>query len=400
MTAVLVHRGPGRRRVLVRRRHTDWPSATAGWPWSGWVPRERSPCTPPMGGGSSTTTASSTTTVRSARGSIGEGVAFRGGSDTEVLVDAVQEWGLGPALEACEGMFALALWDRHRRELHLVRDRFGEKPLYYGWVGGRLAFASELKSLCLLPEFRADIDRDAVALYLRHNCVPAPHTIYRGVAKLLPGHLLTVGRDVRPGGPLPTRAYWSARQAVEEARRRPVGRPGRGDGRPAGVGPLRLGGRPDGGRRAGRGLPVRRCGLEHGRGAHATAQRRAGAHLHRGFRRPGLRRVGRGRLGGRPPRDRPHPARRDRRRRRWRSSPACRTSGTSPSATSRPSPCTWSAGWPAPRSPWPCPATAATSCSPGTTGMPGSSSCGGGPRSCPARPGGRPGPRWAVSPRP
>ena len=67
-----------------------------------------------------------------------------------------------------------------------------------------------------------EIDRDAVALYLRHNCVPAPHTIYRGMAKLLPGHLLTVGRDTRPRGPLPTRAYWSARQAVEDARRQPL----------------------------------------------------------------------------------------------------------------------------------------------------------------------------------
>jgi asparagine synthase (glutamine-hydrolysing) len=150
------------------------------------------------------------------------GVAFRGGSDTEVLVAAVQQWGVGPALEACEGMFALALWDRHLREIHLVRDRFGEKPLYYGWVGRRLAFASELKSLCLLPEFRAELDRDAVALYLRHNCVPAPHSIYRGVSKLLPGHLLTVGGDARPGESLPTRAYWSARHAVGDARGRPL----------------------------------------------------------------------------------------------------------------------------------------------------------------------------------
>ena len=111
---------------------------------------------------------------------IDEGLSFRGGSDTEVLLAAVQQWGLEPALEAFEGMFALALWDRHRRQLHLVRDRFGEKPLFYGWVGDRLAYASELKALCRLPDFRAEIDRDAVALFLRHNCVPAPHTIYRG----------------------------------------------------------------------------------------------------------------------------------------------------------------------------------------------------------------------------
>ena len=77
-------------------------------------------------------------------------------------------------------MFALALWDRHRRQLHLVRDRFGEKPLYYGWVGEPPGLRLGAEGLCLLPGSRADIDRDAVALYLRHNCVPAPHTIYRG----------------------------------------------------------------------------------------------------------------------------------------------------------------------------------------------------------------------------
>jgi asparagine synthase (glutamine-hydrolysing) len=152
----------------------------------------------------------------------GSGAAFRGSSDTEVVVEAVVAWGLLPALEAFEGMFAFALWDRERRELHLVRDRFGEKPLYFGWVGKRLAFASELKSIYLLPEFRAEIDRDAVALYLRHNCIPAPHTIYRGLSKLLPGQLVTVDAGVRPGGILPTRAYWSAREAIEDARRRPL----------------------------------------------------------------------------------------------------------------------------------------------------------------------------------
>jgi asparagine synthase (glutamine-hydrolysing) len=155
----------------------------------------------------------------------GEGMAFHGGSDTEVLVGAVAQWGLGAALEACEGMFALALWDRYRHELHLIRDRFGEKPLYYGWVGERLGFASELKALGTLPGFSPDIDRDAVAMYLRHNCVPAPHTIYRQVAKLPAGHMITLGADSRPGHLPPTRAFWSARQAVESARQRPLDGP-------------------------------------------------------------------------------------------------------------------------------------------------------------------------------
>ena len=153
---------------------------------------------------------------------VGEGVAFRGGSDTEVLVATVEHWGLAAALDSWEGMFALALWDRQQHQLHLVRDRFGEKPLYYGWVGRSLAFGSELKALRRLPGFDADIDRDAVALYLRHNCVPAPRTIYSRVAKLLPGQLVTVGLDARPGALPQPRAYWSARQAVEEARDRPL----------------------------------------------------------------------------------------------------------------------------------------------------------------------------------
>jgi asparagine synthase (glutamine-hydrolysing) len=158
----------------------------------------------------------------------GQGLAFRGNSDTEVLVGSVERWGLLAALEACEGMFAFALWDRHRQELHLVRDRFGEKPLYYGWVAGALAFASELKALCALPQFNPEIDRDAVALFLRHNCVPAPHTIYRHVAKLEPGQLVTFGVDARPGR-VSARPYWSAREAIDTARTRPV------DGEPAAV---------------------------------------------------------------------------------------------------------------------------------------------------------------------
>jgi asparagine synthase (glutamine-hydrolysing) len=152
---------------------------------------------------------------------VSEGLQLRGGSDTEVLLGAVQCWGLPRALEASEGMFALALWDRQLRQLHLVRDRFGEKPLFYGWIGDRLAFASELKALRRLPEFHPELDRDAVALYLRHNCIPAPHTAYRGVVKLRPGAMVTFSADASPGDLPPPAAYWSARSAVEDARRRP-----------------------------------------------------------------------------------------------------------------------------------------------------------------------------------
>ena len=151
-----------------------------------------------------------------------EGAAFTGTSDTEVLLAAVTTWGVTRALEAAEGMFAVGLWDRRERRLHLVRDRFGEKPLYYGWVGGSLAFASELKAIAGLPGFRPQLDRGAVALYLRHNCIPGAATAYVGIAKLTPGARITVSADDRPGSlPAPV-PYWSARATVEEALADPV----------------------------------------------------------------------------------------------------------------------------------------------------------------------------------
>ena len=145
------------------------------------------------------------------------GMAFQGTSDTEVLLGAVQAWGVARALDAAEGMFAIALWDRQERALHLVRDRFGEKPLYYGWVDGCLAFASELKAICALPGFTPELDRGAMALYLRHNCVPGPSTAYVGIAKLPPGTSVKVSIDDRPGHLPAPRPYWSARATVEAA---------------------------------------------------------------------------------------------------------------------------------------------------------------------------------------
>ena len=150
------------------------------------------------------------------------GTRFRGGSDTEVLVAAVERWGVDRALDACEGMFAVALWDRRDRELHLLRDRFGEKPLYYGWVGKVFAFGSELKAMCTLPGFTAELDRRAVARYLRHNCIPAPDTVWRGVRKLLPGYMVTLTGEPTPGVLPEQRCYWSAADAVARARQHPL----------------------------------------------------------------------------------------------------------------------------------------------------------------------------------
>src|ERR1700722_6504799 len=146
------------------------------------------------------------------------GTRFRGSSDTEVLVAAVERWGLDRALDACEGMFAAALWDRRERHLHLVRDRFGEKPLYYGWVGKLFAFGSELKALSALPGFGSELNRRAVAKSLRHNCIPAPDTIWQGVRKLMPGHMVTL-QSSAPGMLPEQRRYWSSADAVTRARK-------------------------------------------------------------------------------------------------------------------------------------------------------------------------------------
>lgn len=144
------------------------------------------------------------------------GEAFRGTSDTEVLLAAVRRWGLEPALRRFNGMFAFALWDRDERELILARDRFGEKPLYYGRSGGALVFASELKALLRFPGFEAAINRDALALYLRRSCVPAPHSIYQGVFQLPPAFFLRFKPGEKGALPAP-RPYWSAREAARLA---------------------------------------------------------------------------------------------------------------------------------------------------------------------------------------
>jgi asparagine synthase (glutamine-hydrolysing) len=138
------------------------------------------------------------------------GCGFRGHSDTEVLLAAVAAWGLQPALEKFVGMFAFALWDRETRSLALVRDRLGEKPLYYGWAGSVLLFGSELKTFRPNPAWDPEIDRGALTLFLRHGYVPAPYCIYRGIRKLPPGHLVRFGTFTAGYLPEPV-AYWSMR---------------------------------------------------------------------------------------------------------------------------------------------------------------------------------------------
>jgi len=144
------------------------------------------------------------------------GVEFRSESDTEVLLAAVETWGIQGAARRAVGMFAFAVHDAQKRTLHLVRDRIGVKPLYYGWIGQgdtRLfAFASELKAIVCVPHFERIVDRAALADYFQFLYVPAPRTIWKGVSKLAPAHIMCINVDT---GESQTSMYWNARAIAE-----------------------------------------------------------------------------------------------------------------------------------------------------------------------------------------
>ena len=145
------------------------------------------------------------------------GIALRGHSDTEIVLEACAAFGLRATLDRLVGMFAFALWDRETRTLALARDRFGIKPLYWGRFGETLVFGSELKALRAglegLAAFSPRVDRDALAAYLRFNCLPGGRSIYAGIAKLPPGHMIEIAAD---GDPAPTR-WWDLGEVARTA---------------------------------------------------------------------------------------------------------------------------------------------------------------------------------------
>ena len=137
---------------------------------------------------------------------------WKGTSDTETLLASFEVWGVSETLKHLVGMFAFAVWDRERQVLTLARDRAGEKPLYYGVYSGVTIFGSELKALRAHPSFINDIDRDALALYLRYAYVPAPHSIYKNVKKLPAGKYIEIHRDRI----CPPVQYWSIERVVQD----------------------------------------------------------------------------------------------------------------------------------------------------------------------------------------
>ena len=161
-------------------------------------------------------------------------VGWRGHSDTETLLQAIAAWGLDGALSRATGMFAFGLWDKVQRKLYLVRDRFGEKPLYYGWVGGDFLFASELKALTAHPAFDNDVSRQALAALTSRGYVPAPLSIYQRIFKLPAASILEVSGDA-PASPLDEspvegannrttklRHYWSYREVLARGMADPI----------------------------------------------------------------------------------------------------------------------------------------------------------------------------------
>lgn len=148
------------------------------------------------------------------------GYLFQGQSDTEVILAAFEQWGIREAVQRFVGMFAIAVWDAQRRELTLVRDRLGKKPLYVYSEPGLITFGSELKALFAGPSFDRSIDRAALASYLRYLYVPSPKTIFQRAIKLRPAHMLTVAN---PKLPLPApHGYWSLENAVRDGLANPL----------------------------------------------------------------------------------------------------------------------------------------------------------------------------------
>ncbi|MGN7611801.1 asparagine synthase (glutamine-hydrolyzing) [Magnetococcales bacterium HHB-1] len=143
-----------------------------------------------------------------------QGISFKGDSDTEVLLAGFEVWGIKKTIQSAVGMFALALWDKKRHTLTLVRDRLGIKPLYWGWIKGTLFFGSQLKSFFPHPHWRGVIDRTVLNQYLHHGRIASPTSIFKNIAQLKAGHILTINEKHQSQ----STPYWSLGQITHQPR--------------------------------------------------------------------------------------------------------------------------------------------------------------------------------------
>ena len=145
-------------------------------------------------------------------------INFKSNSDTEVILAGFEVWGTEKTLKRMNGMFAFALWDKKKREFCLARDRIGIKPLYYGIQDGILFFASELKAIRANRFFKPEINRNALALFFRHNYISAPYSIYKSVKKLEPGHYAIIDKNLNVN----IQCYWDIERLIEEGIKNPI----------------------------------------------------------------------------------------------------------------------------------------------------------------------------------
>ena len=149
-------------------------------------------------------------------------ISWNGHSDTETLLASIELFGLEETLKKCSGMFAIALWDKKEKFLSLARDRFGEKPLYYGWTKESLIFGSELKALKVFPSFERIIDQKVIPLFMKFNYIPAPFCIYKDCHKLMPAEIIRFKIENNCCTKVGQKYFWSAESIIKSSQSNPI----------------------------------------------------------------------------------------------------------------------------------------------------------------------------------
>ena len=121
---------------------------------------------------------------------INHNISCKGNSDTEVLIELIEKYGINETLKLIDGMFSFAIWDKSKNKLTISRDRFGEKPLYYGWIGKKFVFSSDLEPFYEFSDWSKEIDKEALFFYQSDGYIPSPKSIFKDIKKLNPGHYL------------------------------------------------------------------------------------------------------------------------------------------------------------------------------------------------------------------